>query len=65
VSNLMPKLFCPLLSSENKKVYCKDDCMWYIETDCPMGSSCIIPALFMSNTEIVKAIEKAKGQKGS
>lgn len=41
--DLAPKLFCPLLSTSSKKVYCDKNCMWYVYNDDFTGHTCSIP----------------------
>jgi hypothetical protein len=43
--DLAPKLFCPLLSTSSKKVYCDKNCMWYVYNDDFTGHTCSIPLL--------------------
>lgn len=45
MSDLIPKLFCPLLSTADKKVYCDKNCMWYVYNDDFTGHTCSIPLL--------------------
>lgn len=45
MSDLVPKLFCPLLSTAGKKVYCDKNCMWYVYNDDFTGHTCSVPLL--------------------
>lgn len=45
MTDLAPKLFCPLLSTADKKVYCDKNCMWYVYNEDFTGHTCSIPLL--------------------
>lgn len=48
MSDLIPKLFCPLLSTAGKKAYCDKECMWYVYNDDFTGHTCSVPILLAS-----------------
>lgn len=58
MSELIPKLFCPLLSTGSKKAYCDEKCMWYIHNDNCSGVTCAVPLSLMNGGEILTALEK-------
>lgn len=48
MSNFTPKLFCPLLSTPSKKVYCDNGCMWYVHNDDLTGKTCSVALLLQA-----------------
>ncbi len=50
MADLVPKLFCPLLSTSSKKVYCDKNCMWYVYNDDFTGKTCSVPLLLEAMT---------------
>lgn len=41
---VLQKQFCPLMSTETKKVYCSSECMWYCKSDNNIYT-CVVPIL--------------------
>ncbi|MBU5438322.1 hypothetical protein KQI42_09895 [Tissierella sp. MSJ-40] len=58
MSVLSPKKLCPLMSTAKSKVYCSDECMWYISNENVSGVTCAVPLSLMTSGEILTAIEK-------
>ena len=57
---MIPKLFCPLLSTDKHKVYCKEDCMWHIYNEDATGHTCAVVLNIAISGTIIEAIEKNK-----
>lgn len=58
MSELISKRFCPLLSSENKKAFCNENCMWHVENDDCSGMTCAVPLSLLTGGALLAAIEK-------
>lgn len=56
----MNKLFCPLRSTSTTTIPCSSECMWYIENYDSPTKTCAIPAILMSQSSIISAVEDSK-----
>lgn len=54
--DFVPKLFCPLLSTPNRKAYCDEKCMWYVRNDGFTGHTCAVVLSLESSSEILQVI---------
>ena len=57
------KLFCPLMSTNAQKVYCNENCMWYVyNDDDASGVTCAVALNLHTNGYILTAIENLKSK---